>query len=68
MNVEARRLENLTRYFQEASHAVLVEHVHLLGCELVARGLRGDALAFDLARTLRRQSSRPRVSVRSIAG
>jgi hypothetical protein len=65
MNVEGRRLHNLTRYFMSCSTEVLAEHVHLLGCELVARGLRGDALAFDLARTLRRQKSAPRTPVLS---
>jgi hypothetical protein len=60
MTDEERKLVNLTDYFMRASHAALAQHAHLLSCELVARGLRGDTLGFELARSLRRQQSSPR--------
>jgi hypothetical protein len=60
MNDETRDLDNLTDYLMRASHGQIVTLTEALARELIARGLRGDALAADLARDLRSQTSTPR--------
>ena len=66
MSDEARLMWNLTLFLMGCDSETLARVAHLLGCELVARGLRGEGLAFELSRTLARQPGASRTPAMSV--